>query len=124
MERTRRKTIRYSESFKLQIVKEVESGLLIESVKSKYGISGSATIQTWLRKYGRDHLLNKIIRIEMPNEIDRIKELEKELSKTKEALADSYMIQRLLENVINNANKEYSTDLKKSFGQEAFNKKE
>jgi transposase len=124
MERTRRTTIRYSESFKLQIVKEVESGSLVESVRSKYGINGSETVQKWLRKYGRDHLLNKIIRIEMPNEIDRIKELEKELSKTKEALADSYMIQRLLENVISNANKEYDTDLKKSFGQEAFRKKE
>ena len=43
----------YSMSFKLQVVQEVEQGLLSVSVaKRKYGIQGSHTVTTWLRKYG------------------------------------------------------------------------
>ena len=43
----------YSYSFKLQVVKEVESGELSQKgALRKYGIQGGATILTWLRKYG------------------------------------------------------------------------
>lgn len=43
----------YSYSFKLQVVREVESGSLSQNgAQMKYGIQGNATILTWLRKYG------------------------------------------------------------------------
>jgi len=43
----------YSMSFKLQVVQEVEQGELgINAATRKYGIQGSATVVTWLRKYG------------------------------------------------------------------------
>ena len=43
----------YSMSFKLQVVKEVESGeLSATGAKNKYGIQGSFTVVNWLRKYG------------------------------------------------------------------------
>lgn len=43
----------YSYSFKLQVVQEVESGLLgIKAAQRKYGIQGDATVRTWLRKHG------------------------------------------------------------------------
>jgi hypothetical protein len=50
-------------------------------------------------------------------EKDRIKQLEAEVKKLKLALADSMLAQRSLEVVIDEANKEYKTDLKKSFGE-------
>jgi len=53
------------------------------------------------------------------DEKDRIKELEKEIKKLKLALADSMLAQRTLEVVIDEANKEYKTDLKKNFGESA-----
>jgi len=44
----------YTLAFKLQIVEEVESGLLSQdAAQRKYGIQGNATILVWLRKHGR-----------------------------------------------------------------------
>ena len=113
-------TIRYSLSFKHQVVREIEqNGLGLDFVRRKYGIKGSSTIQKWLRKFGKSHLIKQIIRIEPMEEKDRIKHLEAEVKKLKLALADSMLAQRSLEVVIDEANKEYKTDLKKSFGESA-----
>ena len=44
----------YSLSFKLQLVEEIEQGLLTKSqAKSKYGIQGDSTVSKWLKKYGK-----------------------------------------------------------------------
>lgn len=111
------KTIyRYSISFKQMVIKEVESGEEMSFIRKKYGIRGSSTIQKWLIRYGKTHLINKVIRIETMNERDRIKELEKQLKEAKIALADSMLAQKCLETLIEEANKEYKTDLKKNFG--------
>lgn len=111
-------TYRYSISFKQQVVREIEQeGLEIAQAKRKYGIKGGITVQNWLRKFGRSHLLNQIIRVETMEEKDRIKQLEDQVKKLKLALADSLLAQRSLEVVIQEADKEYKTDLKKNFGE-------
>lgn len=44
----------YSMSFKLQVVHEIESGLLSVSAASRrYGIQGSHTVTQWLQKFGK-----------------------------------------------------------------------
>ena len=112
--------IRYSISFKQKVVREIElEGLDIEQVKRRYGIGGSHTVQNWVRKFGKNHLLKKVVRIETMDEKDRIKHLEQEIKKLKMALADSVLAQKCLEVVIDEANKEYKTDLKKNFGDAA-----
>ena len=88
----------------------------IEQVKRKYGIGGGATVQNWIIRFGKNHLLNKVVRIETMEEKDQIKELKKQLKEMKAALADSIVAQRCLEIIIDEANKEYKTDLKKNFG--------
>jgi len=43
----------YSMSFKLQVVTEIERGeTSTREAARKYGIQGSHTVETWLRKYG------------------------------------------------------------------------
>lgn len=43
----------YFYAFKLEVVREVETGVLSQKgAQLKYGIQGHATILTWLRKYG------------------------------------------------------------------------
>lgn len=43
----------YSLSFKLQVVQEIEQGLLTRTqALDKYGIQARSTIRTWLKKYG------------------------------------------------------------------------
>jgi len=43
----------YSYAFKMQVIQEVESGLIgIKAAQRKYGIQGDSTVRTWLRKHG------------------------------------------------------------------------
>ena len=71
-----RKIIRYSECFKQSVVSEVEkNGLSIQQARDHFGIKGTSTIQLWLKKYGRNHLLNKVVRVETRDEIDELKPL-------------------------------------------------
>jgi len=83
--------IRYSEAFKLQVVREVESGKhpTCGAARSAYGIRGSATVAYWVRKYGKNHLLGRVVRVETANERSELKRLKAENHKLKEALADT-----------------------------------
>jgi transposase len=94
----RRIIVRYSMSFKQQVVRELESGRFssISEVKEHYGITGASTIQNWLVKYGRNHLCPKVVRVEKPNEKDQILQLKRQIKQLKEALG-----QTQAENVIN-----------------------
>ncbi|RZS98248.1 hypothetical protein [Cecembia calidifontis] len=52
----------------------------------------------------------------------RLKELEEENKRLKLALADSIVANKMLETLIDVANDEYKTDLKKNFGNGLFQK--
>jgi len=96
-----------------------EQGLTKAEISRRYGIKGVGTVHKWICKFGKNNLLNKNIRIETMEEKDRLKQLQEEVKRLKLALADSLLAQRSLEVVIEEANKEYKTDLKKSFGESA-----
>ena len=117
MAKQQRSIIRYSISFKQQVVKEIEEeGLNYEDAKRRYGIKGNATIQKWLVQLGKNHLVNKIVRVEMKGEKDRVKELEAEVKKLKAALADSALENYAMKTLIDVVNEQYSTDVKKNLG--------
>lgn len=85
------KVIRYSQSFKMQLVREVEEGeLSVGAVQRKYNIKGCGTVMRWLRQYGIGKH-GKIIRVEKPNEVNEASRLRKELRQMKEALADTHV---------------------------------
>jgi len=85
------KVIRYSRSFKMQLVREVESGeMSAGAVQRKYNIKGTSTVMRWLRQYGSGKH-GKIIRVEKPNEVNEASRLRKELRRMKEALADTHV---------------------------------
>ena len=90
MKRTR-ETIRYSEAFKMKVVSELEKGKFktMGEAARIYQINGSETIQNWLRKYGKNHLLDRVVRVQTRTKIDRIKQLEKEKSDLEKALEKS-----------------------------------
>jgi len=109
---------RYSISFKQKIVEEIETGgKSISEIRRIYGIKGANTVQNWLKSYGKHHLLNKIVRIEMKGEKDRIKELEAEVKRLKIALADSVLERDVLQNLVDIVDEHYKTDVKKNLGQ-------
>lgn len=87
----------YSEAFKLQVVREYEAGeyrSLFEASR-RYDIRGSETVGKWLKKYGKEHLMKKVIRVEAPGEGDRLRALEKEIKQLKWALAEAHLDLRL-----------------------------
>ena len=117
-----KETIRYSISFKQKVVHEVEKGASFGEIRRRYDIRGGNTIQQWVRKFGKNHLLNKIVRVEMKGEKDRVKELEEEVKRLKIALAEATMAKDLLGTLVDVANHHYKTDLKKNFGPKSFKK--
>jgi len=121
MAKEQKLTIRYSISFKQKVVKEIEEeGLSISAVARRYGIKGGSTVNKWLQQFGKNHLLNKIIRVEMKGEKDVLKEQAAEIKQLKIALADATMAKNLLESFIEVANEYYQTDIKKNFGPQRF----
>jgi transposase-like protein len=120
MTKSNRKVIRYSISFKQKVVQEIEQeGISISEANRRYGINGGETVRKWLKELGRNHLLNVVTRVEMKDEKDRLRELEKENQKLKLALADAYLARDCAEKVIEVANELYQTDLKKKFGEKS-----
>jgi len=88
-----RTNTRYSEAFKRQVVEEISRGKHLSPQKAKkaYGIKGADTVETWVRKYGREDLLPKRIRIETMKEIDELKEARKQIRDLKAAIADAHI---------------------------------
>ena len=118
MTRQQKVTIRYSISFKQKVVREIEEeGLGISEAARRYGIKGGLTVHNWIKQFGKNHLLNKIVRVEMKGEKDKTKELEAEIKKLKIALADATMEKHALETLITIVNEHYQTDVKKNLGQ-------
>jgi transposase len=83
--------IRYSQAFKLQAVRDVESGQHCAwAVQKKYGIKGTATVNRWVRQLGSGKY-GKIIRVERADEITQGARVRQQLQLAKEALADAHM---------------------------------
>ena len=119
MAKQQKETIRYSISFKQKVVREIEEeGLDIRTAARRYGIKGGSTLQKWIKQFGKNYLLNKIVRVEVKGEKDRVKELEAEIKKLKIALADATMEKHALETLIDIVNENYQTDVKKNLGQQ------
>jgi len=110
-------TYRYSLSFKQKVVSEIESGKLsIAEARKIYDIKSHQTIYIWLRKLGKNHLINKVVRIEMKDEKDKLKELEGQRRELESALAQSHLKNLCLEALIESVEEHYSIDVKKTFG--------
>jgi transposase-like protein len=89
----KKECISYSEAFKLQVVSELSQGKFATMLQAQkaYGIKGTATIQRWLKKYGREEILPKYVRVETMTEIDELKEAKKRISDLEKALSNSHM---------------------------------
>ena len=85
------KTIRYSKSFKMQLVREVETGKTNAwAVQRKYDIKGANTVMRWVRQFGSGKY-GKLIRVEKANEVNEAVRVRGELRRVKEALADTHV---------------------------------
>ena len=90
---------RYSEAFKLQVMRELEEGKFEShaQVRRCYGIRGADTIRTWIVKYGKTSLLRRMIRVETPQEKSEIKALRQRVRDLEKGLADAHLDLKLEE---------------------------
>lgn len=84
-----KEVIRYSEAFKLEVVRELErSGEPFSELRRKYGIRGRGTVAYWVRKYGNG-TRGKVIRVQKPEEIDQLRKAQERVRLLEVALADA-----------------------------------
>jgi transposase-like protein len=85
------KVIRYSHGFKMQAVRDVETGKgCAWAVTRKYDIKGTNTVMRWVRQFGSGRY-GKLIRVEKGDEVNEAARLRLQLRQAKEALADVHM---------------------------------
>jgi transposase len=111
--------LRYSLAFKQKVISEIESGIYSISDASRVYDVSNRSIYTWLEKFNKDHLFNRIVRIQMRDETSRIKELEKQKKQLESALAQAHLKILTLESTIESAEKIYKVDFKKKSGTKA-----
>ncbi len=91
---------RYSEAFKRSVVAEVEAGRYTVVEAARVHQVHFTSIYQWVKQLGAPESQTRIMRIEMPTERDRIKELEKEKRALESALAQAHMKIILLESTM------------------------
>jgi len=119
----------YSLSFKLQLVKEIEQGLLTKSqAKSKYGIQGDSTVTKWLQKYGNFDWENQSPMIMAKTPEQRILELEAKVALLEKQKARAeHLAERadkkviIFDMLVDMAEKEYDIQIRKNYKPELSN---
>lgn len=115
MEHREKLIYRYSIAFKQKVINEIETGqLTIDQARRIYNIGGSGTINKWIKKFGKNHLLGKIVRIEMADEVKQLEKLQKEKTELESALAKAHLKILTLESLIESAEEDLGIELKKS----------
>jgi transposase len=92
-----REMMRYSEAFKLQVVRELEGGrhASCRAVSEAYGIRGSGTVQRWVRDYGKGFLIRKVVHVQTPDERSELRKLKDRVRELESALSDAHLGARL-----------------------------
>ena len=89
LKRRRPVVIRYSEAFKIQVVREVEgSDLPVRHFERKYDIRGAGTVAQWVRRYGNGTCGKKIL-VQKPEEINELERLRDRVKRLERALVDA-----------------------------------
>ena len=84
-----RAEIRYSEAFKMEVVRELEAeDYSYEEMRRKHGIRGKMTVSRWVQKYGNG-TRGKVMRMERPEERNQVKQLKERMRRLETALADA-----------------------------------
>jgi transposase-like protein len=90
---------RYSEAFKMQVVRELEQGRFKSPWEAglAYGVKSHHTVALWVKQFGKDHLLGKMVRVMKADEQTEVKALRKRVRELEKALADAHIDLKLEE---------------------------
>ena len=114
-----RTIVRYSLAFRRQVVSDLEDGRFdsIEAARVHYGIGGMPTIKGWLRRFGKNHLIPKVVVVQKPNEKDQIRQLKRQVQELQRVLGKSHVREVLSEEFLRMACEQLGQDM------ESFKKK-
>ena len=104
---------RYSIGFKRHIVGEYESGQSRYELRRRYGMDYS-TLDRWITQYSQEGLRHKLMRIQKPEEQERVRELEAQVAALEKALAQVTLDKMMLETTLEVAEEEYGVSFKKN----------
>jgi transposase-like protein len=92
-----RTKIRYSEAFKLQVVRDFEQGKFESATAAgqAYGVNGRGTVARWVQRFGKDHLLGKMVWVMKADEETELKALRKRVRELEKALAYAHLDLRM-----------------------------
>ncbi len=111
----------FSEQIRKQTVKDIENGLCtVTQAYHELGVH-ETTIYNWLNKYSRYLIKNRVMVVEDKSEAYHSRELEKRIKDLEAALGRKQMEVDLLNKIIDLANDEYKTDLKKNISKNPSN---
>lgn len=90
-------TIRYSESFKRQVVGEMECGKWSSASEAQaaYGVRGSLTVMNWVRKYGSPSIQVRKVVVMHPSESSENAKLQRRIRELERAVADAKVAELL-----------------------------
>jgi transposase-like protein len=108
----------FSEGIRRSIVQDIEQGKCTVSQAGKELAVSNNTIYQWIYRYSRYLIKNRIMVVEDNSETYRSQELDKRIKDLEAALGRKQMEIDLLSKIIDLANKEYKTDLKKNLSKE------
>ena len=85
--------LRYSEAFKLQVIRELETGRFGSPSEAgrAYGVRGPATVAYWVRRYSKAHLLGKVIHVMKADEQTEVKALRQRVRELERSLANAHI---------------------------------
>ena len=110
---------RYSQAFKLQVVREYEAGASIYSLLQKYGEpsgpGGSGTVKRWIEKYAHSGYRHEVVHIQCAADHEHVQAMKCRMKELESALAQSTLDNRMLEATLEVAGQELGMDLKKKF---------
>lgn len=85
--------MRYSEAFQQQVVREIETGRFsgVHQARCHYEIGGCDTVSRWMKKFGKNAVMTKVVRVEKQSENDELRRLRERVRKLESAMADQYI---------------------------------
>ena len=105
---------RFSEDFKLKLVKEYEQGIFSVPEMEKFYDINNVTIYNWIYKYSK-YNKKSIQIVEMKDsKIEKMKQMEARIKELEQAVGQKQMNIDFLEKMIEIAKDEYDIDIKKN----------
>lgn len=104
----------FSEQIRKQTVRDIEAGKCSVSECSRELLVHSSAVYKWINKYSRYLETNRVLIVEEKSEMYRSKQLQQRIEELEAALGRKQLEIELLNKVIDLANEEFKTDLKKN----------